>query len=95
MAVKAPVVGDHQDAGAPAGVLLHAGEGRYYRRPNDMNAYLVVTAALFGLITLAHVARMLDEGAGLARDPWYLLLTAAAAALCIWALRLLRLRRRP
>jgi hypothetical protein len=60
-----------------------------------MNAYLVVTGVLFGLITLAHIARMIDEGAGVARDPWYLLLTVAAAALCVWAFRLLRLRRRP
>ena len=55
-----------------------------------MKAYLISTGALFGLITLAHLWRIVDEWPRLATDPWYLLLTAAAAALCLWAWRLLR-----
>jgi hypothetical protein len=59
-----------------------------------MKAYLMTTGVLFGLITLAHLFRMVGEGAHLATDPWFLLLTAAAAALCIWAGRLLWLSTR-
>jgi hypothetical protein len=54
----------------------------------------MVTGVLFGLVTVAHVARMFAEP-NLATDPGYLLLTLAAAALCLWAWRLLRLRPRP
>ena len=56
-----------------------------------MKAYLLTTGALFGLITLAHVWRVIDEWPYLATDPWYILLTVAAAVLCLWAWRLLRL----
>ena len=55
-----------------------------------MKAYLISTGGLFGLITLVHLWRIVDEWPHLATDPWYLLLTAAAAALCLWAWRLLR-----
>jgi hypothetical protein len=55
-----------------------------------MKAYLITTGGVFGLITLAHLWRIVDEWPRPATDPWYLLLTAAAAALFIWALRLLR-----
>jgi hypothetical protein len=55
-----------------------------------MKAYVMATGAIFGLITLAHIARMFAEGSHLATDPWFLLLTVAAAALCFWACYLLR-----
>ena len=55
-----------------------------------MRAYLISTGGIFGLVTLAHLWRIADEWPRLATDPWYLLLTAAAAALCLWAWRLLR-----
>lgn len=55
-----------------------------------MRAYLISTGGLFGLITLVHLWRIVDEWPRLATDPWYLLLTAAAAARCLWAWRLLR-----
>ena len=54
-----------------------------------MKVYVLVTGILFGLITIAHVLRMIEEGAGLATSPWYLLLTAVAAVFCLWAWRLL------
>ena len=50
-----------------------------------MRAYVVTTGILFGLVTLAHLLRMLYESRALATDPGYLLITAAAAALCVWA----------
>ena len=59
-----------------------------------MRAYVVTTGILFGLIAMAHVCRVFEEGPGLATDPWFILLTLAAAALCLWAWRLNRLSTR-
>ena len=59
-----------------------------------MRTYVMTTGVLFGLVTLAHVWRVLVEGPGLATDPWYILLTVAAAGLCLWAWRLIRLSTR-
>jgi hypothetical protein len=50
----------------------------------------MTTGTLFGLVTLAHILRIVDESPALATDPWYVLLTLASAALCVWAWRLLR-----
>jgi hypothetical protein len=49
----------------------------------------MTTGAVFGLLTLAHIWRVIEEGPHLAAQPWYVLITVAAAALCLWALRLL------
>lgn len=54
-----------------------------------MKAYLMTTGAIFGLITLAHIWRIIEEGRRLVTEPWYVLLTVAAASLCLWACRLL------
>jgi hypothetical protein len=54
-----------------------------------MKAYLVTTGAVFGLITLAHVWRVVEEGRRLVTEPLYIVLTVAAAALSLWAWRLL------
>ena len=59
-----------------------------------MKAYLMTTGAVFGLITVAHVWRMVAEWPRMASDPGYILLTLAAAALGLWAWRLLRLSAR-
>jgi hypothetical protein len=59
-----------------------------------MRAYVMTTGVLFGLIAVAHVWRVFEEGAGLAADPFFILLTVAAAALCLWAWRLIRLSTR-
>jgi hypothetical protein len=59
-----------------------------------MRAYVMTTGVLFGLVAMAHVWRALEEGPGLATDPWFILLTIAAAALCLWAWRLIRLSTR-
>jgi hypothetical protein len=55
-----------------------------------MKAYLLVTGALFGLITLVHLWRIFFEAVPNAREPWFILLTVLTAALCGWAVRLLR-----
>jgi hypothetical protein len=58
-----------------------------------MRAYLITTATVFGLLVAVHVWRLLEEP-HLARDAGYLLVTAASAALCVWACRLLALKPR-
>jgi hypothetical protein len=59
-----------------------------------MKAYLITTGSVFGLLTLAHVWRIVEQGPQLARNPWWILITLAAAALAVWAWRLLRLAAR-
>ena len=54
-----------------------------------MKAYIITTGTLFGLIVVAHVLRVVQEPP-LATDPWYILLTAAAAGISAWAWRLVR-----
>ena len=49
-----------------------------------MRAYLITTAAVFGLITVAHIWRAIAEWPRQATDPWFQLLTVLAAALCVW-----------
>ena len=58
-----------------------------------MRSYLLTSGTIFGLIVLAHLSRILAEGAHLARDPWWILITLVAAGLCVWAFRLLRVTR--
>lgn len=58
-----------------------------------MKAYVMTTCAVFGLITLAHVLRVVAEGPRLATDPFFVLLTILSTALCLWAWRVLRLAR--
>ena len=58
-----------------------------------MKAYVTITGAVFGLLTLVHIWRVIEEGRRLATEPWYVLITVASAALSLWAWRLLwRLR---
>ena len=54
-----------------------------------MKAYIVTTGTLFGLIVVAHLLRILAEP-HLAADPRYILLTAAAAGMSVWAWRAAR-----
>jgi hypothetical protein len=55
-----------------------------------MKAYLITTSAIFfGMITIAHVLRMIYEGPGVASDPWFVALTGLSVALCAWACLLL------
>jgi len=55
-----------------------------------MKAYLIATGSIFGLITLAHIWRAVAEGRHLATDPLFLALTVVAAAMSVWAWRLLK-----
>ena len=60
-----------------------------------MKTYVITTGLLFGVLVAVHVWRMIEEGPGLARDPAYLLITAAAGALSLWAWGVLRRSNRP
>jgi hypothetical protein len=59
-----------------------------------MKAYLITTGSLFGVLTVLHVWRIIEEGPQLARNPWWILITLGAAALAVWAWRLLRVAAR-
>ena len=54
-----------------------------------MKAYVMTTGAVFGLLSLAHLWRIVEER-HLATDPWFVLITVAAGGLSLWAWRLLR-----
>jgi hypothetical protein len=60
-----------------------------------MKAYVITTGVVFGLLTVAHLMRIVWEDRRLATDPAYLAITAAAAALSIWAGYVLRRAKQP
>ena len=53
-----------------------------------MKAYVITTGVVFGLLTLAHIWRVIEEGPHLLTDVTWILITVAATALFIWACRL-------
>ena len=55
-----------------------------------MKAYLITTGTLFGLLTMVHLWRVIEEWPHLGTDSWFLIITLVAAALCVWAWRLFR-----
>lgn len=55
-----------------------------------MKTYVIVTGALFALLTVAHAVRMVWAEPQMADDPWYIAITAVTAALAVWAGFLLR-----
>jgi hypothetical protein len=55
-----------------------------------MRTYVITSGTIFALLVLAHVARMIAESVALARDPSYVIITLAAAAMSIWAFSTLR-----
>ncbi len=54
-----------------------------------MKAYIVTTGAAFGLLALAHIARILREGAHLITEPLLLVTTVGSASICAWAIIIL------
>jgi hypothetical protein len=58
-----------------------------------MRAYVITTGVIFALLTLVHLWRVIEEGAHVARDPWYAVITILAAALAVWAWRVSRVSR--
>jgi hypothetical protein len=59
-----------------------------------VKAYVLTTGALFGAVTVAHVARMFVEHRH-ATEPVYILITLATALLFAWSVRLYRQLPRP
>lgn len=55
-----------------------------------MRTYVITTGAVFGLLTLAHLWRIVGENPHLAADPFFVTVTALSAALCVWAALVLR-----
>lgn len=52
-----------------------------------MKAYILTSGAIFGLLTLAHIARIVVERRSLMNEPAYIAITLAAAAMAVWAFR--------
>ena len=59
-----------------------------------MKYYVITTGTAFGLIALAHLARVILEGAHVAKSPIFVVTTIGSVALCVWAWRLLKQLRR-
>ena len=57
-----------------------------------MRAYVMTSGAIFGLLVLIHLLRIVVEPSAF-RDPFFLISTVIAASLCGWAVRVLRLQR--
>lgn len=55
-----------------------------------MKYYVMTTGIAFGLLALAHVARVVLEGAHVAKSPIFVVTTIGSIALCIWALLLVK-----
>ncbi len=59
-----------------------------------MKTYVATTGVVFGLLAVVHIWRVVQEGSRLATEPFFVLVTVVSAALCVWAVRLLRIQRR-
>ena len=57
-----------------------------------MKAYVAITGLLFAAISVAHILRVVEEGARLAKEPFFVALTLAWIGLTLWAIKLLRAR---
>ena len=55
-----------------------------------MKTYLITTGTVFGLITLAHLGRIISEWPHPGKEPVFVFLTIAAGAMSYWAWHLLR-----
>ena len=55
-----------------------------------MKAYAIITGTVFALVFAAHIWRAVAEGSALAKNPVFIVTTVAAAALVVWAWRVIR-----
>lgn len=62
---------------------------RKHSRLQDMRTYVIIAGVVFGLVTLAHILRIIVEP-HLATEPWFILITLLSAALCFAAWRVAR-----
>ncbi len=54
-----------------------------------MKAYIITSGTVFGLLTIAHILRVISEGSHVA-NAGFILITLASAGLCVWAVSTLR-----
>jgi hypothetical protein len=59
-----------------------------------VRSYVIVAGVIFGLLAVVHLWRIIVEPR-LARDPWFLLATIAAAALSVAAWGVVQRSKRP
>jgi hypothetical protein len=50
-----------------------------------VKAYLITSGVIFGLIPVLHVWKAIAEGPQTAKNPVFILSTATAAGMCVWA----------
>jgi len=55
-----------------------------------MRAFVATAGVAFGLLFLAHVARVFEEGAHLLTEPIFLATTVGSAGACLWAIVILK-----
>ena len=55
-----------------------------------MKSYVIISGSVFGLITLLHIMRVFAEGLRPVKEPLFMLFSIAAAALSLWAWRVLK-----
>jgi hypothetical protein len=58
-----------------------------------MKAFVATTGVAFGLLFLAHIARIFAEGAHLLTEPVFLATTVGSASICAWAIVILKRRK--
>lgn len=54
-----------------------------------MKAYVLTTGVIFGLLTLTHLWRMVEEGTRLMTSVVFVSITALSAVFCVWAAALI------
>ena len=55
-----------------------------------IKAYVITSGAIFGLLTIMHILRIIMENRHLASDPSFILLTLVSAVLFGWAVQVFR-----
>jgi hypothetical protein len=59
-----------------------------------MRCFVIASAIIFGLMFLAHVARVFAEGSGILREPIIIVTSALSLGMTVWAIYLLTRRPR-
>jgi hypothetical protein len=54
-----------------------------------MKAYTMTSGIIFALLAVAHVLRVMAEGPHLIAEPFFILTTAAAIGMSVWAWRVM------
>ena len=54
-----------------------------------MKAYIMTSGFIFALLAVAHVLRVMAEGAYLATEPIFILTTVASIGMTVWAWRIM------